>query len=295
MLNAFKTGNKVMMRPTVRVLFAAALMLNSLASFADIQTLKVQGTGVGSATAKSDTQAKLMSLRAARIDAQRKLLAEIEGVQITGLTTVKDAMVESDVVATRIKGMLTGAFEVSSNTVKRGDEWEGTVEMAICLTSDSAQCRNQINLANVAKPFLTVTPKKDLYTAQDIGTATDKLDTQDTEALPHTGVVLDTRKFNMAPQLDIRVITNQGKELYGPGHVENGKDWLHWAASIEQAMALTNVVGSNPLTITELDVKGVNQVVLNNVDAARLFTENINAGDFLAEGKVIFIVSDNDP
>lgn len=284
-----------MMRPAIRVLFAAALLLHPPVSFSDIHMLKVQGTGVGSATTRSDTQAKLMSLRAARVDAQRKLLAEIEGVRITGLTTVKDAMVENDVVATRVKGMLKGAFEVSSNTVKRGDDWEGTAEMAICLTSDSAQCRNQINLANVAKPFLTVTPKKDVYTTQDVGTATDKLDKQVTEALPHTGLVLDIRKFNMAPQLDIRVTTDQGKELYGPGHVDDGKDWLHWAASTEQAIAMTNVVGSRPLTITELEVKGVNRVVLNNVDAARLFTDNINAGDFLAEGNVIFVVSDNDP
>ena len=279
---------------SIRVFFAAIIIMNPLLSLGDIQSLKVTGMGVGSTATKSDVQAKLMSLRAARIDAQRKLLAEIEGVQITGLSTVKDAMVENDLVATRIKGMLRGAFEVSSNAVKDGNYWEARVEMAICLTSDSAQCRNQINLANVAKPFLTVTPKADLYSAQDIDTATDKVDNNDNEKLPNTGVVIDTRKTTMAPQLDIRIKTSKGKELYGPGYVAGGKDWLHWAASVEQAIDSTKVIGSNPLIITELEVNGANEIILDNVAAARLFTENLNAGDFLAEGKVIFVVSDND-
>lgn len=279
---------------SIRVFFAAIVIINPLVSFGDIQSLKVMGTGVGSTATKSDVQARLMSLRAARIDAQRKLLAEIEGVQITGLSTVKDAMVENDLVATRIEGMLKGAFEVSSNAVKDGNYWEGRVEMAVCLTSDSTQCRNQINLANVAKPFLTATPKADLYSAQDIDTATDKIDNEDNEQLPYTGLVLDTRKINMAPQLDIRIKTSKGKELYGPGYVADGKNWLHWATSVKQATNSTNVIGSNPLIITELEVNGANEIVLANVAAAQLFTENLNAGDFLAEGKVIFVVSDND-
>ena len=279
---------------SIRVFFASIVIINPLVSFGDIQSLKVMGTGVGSTITKSDVQARLMSLRAARIDAQRKLLAEIEGVQITGLSTVKDAMVENDLVATRIKGMLKGAFEVSSNAVKDGNYWEGRVEMVVCLTSDSTQCRNQINLANVAKPFLTATPKADLYSAQDIDTATDKIDNEDNEQLPYTGLVLDTRKINMAPQLDIRIKTSKGKELYGPGYVANGKNWLHWATSVKQATNLTNVIGSNPFIITELEVNGANEIVLADVAAARLFTENLNAGDFLAEGKVIFVVSDND-
>ena len=282
------------MRMSIRVFFATIVIMNPLVSLGDIQSLKVTGTGVGSTATKSDVQAKLMSLRAARIDAQRKLLAEIEGVQITGLSTVKDAMVENDLVATRIKGMLRGAFEVSSNAIKDGNYWEGRVEMAVCLTSDSAQCRNQTNLANAAKPFLTVTPKADLYSVQDIDAATDKVDNNDNEKLPHTGLVIDTRKITMAPQLDIRIKTSKGKELYGPGYVADGKDWLHWAASVEQAISSTKVIGTNPLIITELQINSANEIILANVAAARLFTENLNAGDFLAEGKVIFVVSDND-
>ena len=281
------------MRISIQLFVAAIAIMNPLVSFGDIQSLQVKGAGVASTDTKSDAQAKMMSLRAARIDAQRKLLAEIEGVQITGLSTVKDAMLENDLVATRIKGMLKGAFEVSSNAVKDGDYWEGSVEMAICLTSDSAQCRNQINLASVAKPFLTVTPQTDLYSALDVDPATDKVGVKDGERSPHTGLVVDTRKANMSPQLDIRIKTSKGKELYGPGYVADGKNWLHWAASMEQAISSTAVIGSNPIIITELEVNGANEIIFGNTAAAKLFTENLNAGDFLAEGKVIFIVSDN--
>ena len=182
-----------------RLIVTAAILLSPLMASGDTEIIKAQGQGVASTSDRSNTQAKLMSMRAARIDAQRKLLEEIEGVQLTALSTVKDLMLTNDVIGTRVKGMLKGAFEVSSNATKDGGDWVSTIEMALCLTSDSAQCRGQINLTTLAKPYLEVTPEKDLYSAQDLNATINTTDSVSTieEQPPYTGLVLDATKFKV--------------------------------------------------------------------------------------------------
>ena len=192
--------------------------------------------------------------------------------------------------------MLKGAFEVSSDTTKDGEDWVSAIEMALCLTSDSAQCRGQINLTTLAKPYLEITPEKDLYSEQDLNATTNTTDSANPiEEQPlYTGLVLDATKLKVTPRLDIRVKARNGKELYGPGYVADGKDWLHWATSVEQAQSFSEVVGANPMTITAMQLDAANHIVLTDLVAAGLFTENLKAGDFLATGNVIFVVANQE-
>lgn len=57
-------------------------------------------------------QARLMALRAARVDAQRRLVERIMGLRITSKTLVRDFVAESDVIRTEAKATLVGATEV---------------------------------------------------------------------------------------------------------------------------------------------------------------------------------------
>ena len=55
--------------------------------------------------------------------------------------------------------------------------------------------------------------------------------------------------------LDVRVKTKEGKELYGPSHVPMGSDWLHWAASIEAATDMVEVIGANPIVVKPVTIE----------------------------------------
>lgn len=57
-------------------------------------------------------QAKLMALRAARLDAMRQLLERIKGLRLTSDTLVRDFITEYDEIATRAQGIVIGASEV---------------------------------------------------------------------------------------------------------------------------------------------------------------------------------------
>lgn len=58
-------------------------------------------------------QRRIMALRAARMDAMRKLVEQIHGIHIDSSTTVRDARVSNDQIDALIQGELRGAQTVS--------------------------------------------------------------------------------------------------------------------------------------------------------------------------------------
>ncbi|MEM7364590.1 MAG: hypothetical protein AAF525_11235 [Pseudomonadota bacterium] len=76
----------------------------------------VFATGYGTAKAgTSRGQHKILSIRAARLDAQRNLLEITKGVRINSTVTVDSAMKESRTILSRVDGIVKGARVVSEN------------------------------------------------------------------------------------------------------------------------------------------------------------------------------------
>ncbi len=73
------------------------------------------GYGTASPDITLAPQRRLLSRRAAVVDAQRNLLEITKGVRLTSMTTVSDMMVANDTTATRVKGVVQGAVVVKEN------------------------------------------------------------------------------------------------------------------------------------------------------------------------------------
>ena len=114
---------------------------------------------------------------------------------------------------------------------------------------------------------------------------------EDTAQSFQSGLVLDASELNFSPMLDVRVKTEGGKELYGPGHVPMGSDWLYWSASLEDANRMVDVIGDNPMVIKPVKIGEASELVVSDADAISLFTSNTVSGDYLGAGKVIIVVS----
>lgn len=82
---------------------------------------------------KLKNQARLMAQRGAIVDAQRNLLEIVHGVLVEGQTTVKDLVVESDQIKTKVSGVLKGAVQVGST---RFEDGVATVRLRIPLYKD---------------------------------------------------------------------------------------------------------------------------------------------------------------
>lgn len=79
--------------------------------------------------AQMDSQAKLMTRRAAKVDALRNLLEVVYGIQIDARTTVRDFVTQSDVVRSRVRAVVQGAQEVDYQI-----QADGTAEVTVELT-----------------------------------------------------------------------------------------------------------------------------------------------------------------
>jgi hypothetical protein len=293
-------------------------LLSCQATFAnDLSMITAEGFGFSDANRFSEPQARLMALRAAKIDAQRNLLEVINGVRVTAGTTVKDMMLESDIIGTRVKGMLQGSFETDSSVAFEDGSWVASVKMAVCMDKSDALCRAKPTLASITQPSLVGAPAEARYSVSDLpavaAAVLEKIDApqnapesanaapvqaaatpvpaEDAVANRATGLILDARALNYTPMLDVRVRTGSGKELYGPGHVPMGSDWLHWAPSIVSANEMADIVGDAPLVMTPDSLGEATELVISDNDAIKLFTSNTLNGDFLAAGKVVIVVA----
>ena len=293
-------------------------LLSCQTTFAnDLSMITAEGFGFSDANRFSEPQARLMALRAAKIDAQRNLLEVINGVRVTAGTTVKDMMLESDIIGTRVKGMLQGSFETYSNVAFEDGSWVASVKMAVCMDKSDALCRAKPTLASITQPSLVGAPAEARYSVSDLpavaAAVLEKIDApqnppesanaapvqpaatpapaEDAVANRATGLILDARALNYTPMLDVRVRTGSGKELYGPGHVPMGSDWLHWAPSIVSANEMADIVGDAPLVMTPESLGEATELVISDNDAIKLFTSNTLNGDFLAAGKVVIVVA----
>jgi len=96
----------------------------------------------------SNFQAKMMAKRAATLDAQRQLAEIVQGVQLSAGTSVEDFEVTKDIIATRVKGLLKGAFVLNESVKAEESTFIAEVTLAICSTNESDICskRDSIKL-----------------------------------------------------------------------------------------------------------------------------------------------------
>jgi len=247
--------------------------------------LEATGSGtVDMTTAKSKVQARMLAKRAAKVDAQRNLLEVVEGVRVTAGTTVKDAQLESDLIANRVKGMLRGAFVISESVEEMEGSYYAEVKLGVCLDGGDPQCGRQPTLSQIVYAGLAKSSDVERY-------STPTSAEQPSERV--TGLVVDLGGMGFSRYLDVRLKNEAGKELYGPGHFDagSGPDWLHWADTVDAARTMADVVGEQPLVVSAKEIRNASEVIVSEETAAAVYRANAQNGDFLRQGGVILVVN----
>ena len=93
-------------------------------------TLRARGAGAPPVRAANAAQAKLMTERAAKVDGYRNLLEQAYGLQVTGSTTVRDFVTQTDVIRTQLDAFIRGAKVVDTRLL---DDGSAEVEMEVTL------------------------------------------------------------------------------------------------------------------------------------------------------------------
>jgi len=237
-------------------------------------------TGVGSAIGigapppkpVNMAQARAMAKRAAVIVARRNLLEIIKGVRIDSLTLVKDFVVQSDIIRNQVDGYLE-----RSQVVDIAYMSDGSVEATVAM--------------NLRGGFSNLMLPKSI---QSIPAIRQPQVSPGAQGEAYTGLVVDTRGFQVKPAMSPKVVDEDGNEVYGSSYVS--RDYAINQGMAGYAKDLTAAQTNDRVTNNPLTVKGIktadtgdSDVVISNADAARIKASADNL-TFLQKCRVMVVL-----
>lgn len=246
----------------------------------------VTGEGFVDDAVTHPVQRRLLGLRAAKVDAYRKLLEVLGAVQVDTRTTVSMAMVASDSIRTHVMGVVRGARVVPGS--QREEDGYYRLDLSLSLRGD---------LANAVLPDST---------ADTRGEPVD-LPLRDSLVVfvppqPHTGLVVDARGTALRPSMSPRIVDDTGRVIYAASHVD--RDFavqtgvVAYDRDLQHAVISDRVGGetANPFLVKAIRVSGLynGDVVVTRDMGTRIRMADMEA-DFLTECRVVFVVGPAPP
>lgn len=228
--------------------------------------------------------AKLMARRAAIGDAQRNLLESIQGIAVDSETTIENFMLKSDVIHTKVSGIVKGAV-VISESVQNDGTYKVTMSVpmygvdSIADVAVNAVVGDKVPVP-VPEPSSAFKPIKGSISGG------------------YTGLVINAKGSGLVRTFCPAIYDTNGRAVYGVYNVDKkyaidygvvgyakGEDgWRNVNAGTSRA-------GSNPMVINIVSVRErtVNKcdVVISVEDADRLLAEN-QRSHFLDKYAVMF-------
>lgn len=244
----------------------------------DQGVIQAVGTGVPPAQANSPAQANAMARRAAVVDAYRNLTELIGGVRVEAETTVRNFEVASDVVRTKISGLIQGAKIVNEQQMPDG----------------SYQVTMQVNLFGTASVASAIEDK--MQPAQILPVPPPSPSYRQPASIPlYTGVIVDARGLGLERVMSPRIYDESGRIVYGNMYINPDNvvrygmvDYAGTPELVTAATAGNSRAGTNPIIVKAIGLKDFNaNVVISQADADMILAANAQAG-FFAKTAVVF-------
>lgn len=289
----------------VSVAAAVCVMAVSSVTLAatDISSGKIVVEGIGGAG-----QTMSNGYRAATVDAYRLFAEEVNGVQIDADTTVENSIVTSDIIKTKVKGVIKGA-KVVSRSVDGNGYYHVVMELPVYGGANS--------LAAAVLPQVPqqgFLPPSDIIPVDKIAGVALKPDSTGANAVAptvpatqvpavnqatvgnlygatgqYTGLIVDCSGMGLQTAMAPAVFTEGRKVVYG---LENfSHDQVINRGYVGYSKSLTAGVeraGNNPMIVKAESIDKFCSPVVSKEDAAKILAENQMNG-FLSTGNVVFI------
>lgn len=282
------------MRRLFSVLLAVCVLaLSSVAMAAtDISNGVVRVTGIG-----APGQPPYLGFIAARADAQRQLVAEVNGVQVDSETTVELLTVQNDTIKTKVSGLVKGARVVDQGTNAYG--YFVVMEMSVFGSNSIASAvipqvpqQNFLQPAEVA-PSVSTT----VIVNNNVGTVPVPAVNPNQATVgnlygatgQYTGLIVDCTGLGLQTAMAPAVYTDGKKVVYGLEHFSHdqviNRGYVGYSTS---TTAGVQRAGSNPMVVKAQSIEHFFNPVISKEDAAKILAENQMNG-FLSAGNVVFV------
>ena len=289
----------------VSVAAAVCVMAVSSVTMAatDISSGKIVVEGIGGAG-----QSMSNGYTAAKVDAHRLIAEEVNGVQIDADTTVENSIVTSDIIKTKVNGVIKGA-KVVSRSVDGNGYYHVVMELPIYGGSNS-----------LAAAVLPQVPQQGFLPPSDIipvdkiaGVALKPDSTEANAAAPtvpatqvpavnqatvgnlygatgqYTGLIVDCSGMGLQTAMAPAIVTEGRKIVYGLEKFSReqvlNRGYVGYSKSATEGVGRA---GSNPMVIKAEGIERFCNPVISKEDAAKILAENQMNG-FLSAGNVVFV------
>ena len=234
-----------------------------------------EAVGIGAPPAKpiNMAQARAMAKRAAVIVARRNLLEIVKGVRIDSMTLVKDFVVQSDIIRSQVNGYLE-----RSQVVDIAYMSDGSVEATVAM--------------NLRGGFADMVLPKSIKSIQPIKQP--QAPPREEPGEVFTGLVVDSRGFQVKPAMSPKIVDEDGNEVYGSSYVSRdyaiSQGMAGYAKDLTAAQTNQRVT-NNPFTIKGIKTSdtGDSDIVISNADAAKIKGAGENLS-FLQQCKVMIVL-----
>ncbi len=264
---------------------------------------KIKATGIGAPNPNAPPGAQRAgAITAAKSDAFRNLLATARGMFLTSETTVNNAIVESDVIKTRVEGFLRG-FTLVDTRYMSDQSVEVDVEVPLSGLADALlpqafgggrlmtaqpvcpMCGQQWPQGKPVPPGVQLTNP-----GASVGSQT----APGASGGAFTGLIIEGKGLGLMPAMAPKVVDENGNEIYGSKYVSREfavkQGMVGYDKDVNAARSNQRVT-NNPLIIKGLKTGGTNKtdVVVSNADAQRIHAA-AQTQNFLDKCRVMFIL-----
>lgn len=267
-------------------------------------TITVTGSGVAKPGGNLGQQ-RLLAQRAAITDAYRLLAEAVNGVRVLAETTVKDFVVENDVIRLQVEAVLRGAQPVGRPRYLSDGTVEVDVRLPIFGSSSLAQALafGELMQQQTAQPYSSLQSYL-AFRGTPLGPAPALLGPvapprgwRQAQADTYTGLIIDASGLAAEPAMGpfivaagMRVHPNQSIDVNPALIVQQGP--LHYVEDLDAAKADVERVGDQPLVIRAKAAIGdpVHSNILLDQSSARRVLEADQIGRFLEGMRVTLVL-----
>lgn len=289
----------------VSVAAAVCVMAVSSVTMAatDISSGKIVVEGIGGAG-----QSMSNGYTAAKVDAYRLIAEEVHGVQIDSDTTVENSILTSDIIKTKVNGVIKGA-KVVSRSVDGNGYYHVVMELPVYGGSNS--------LAAAVLPQVPqqgFLPPSDIIPVDKIAGVALKPESTGVNAVAptvpatqvpavnqatvgnlygatgqYTGLIVDCSGMGLQTAMAPAIVTEGRKIVYGLEKFSReqvlNRGYVGYSKSATEGVGRA---GSNPMVIKAEGIERFCNPVISKEDAAKILAENQMNG-FLSAGNVVFV------
>lgn len=261
--------------------------------------IEASGTGLAPADKQGTPQGKLLAQRAAEADAYRRLAETVNGVRVDAETTVRDFVVESDIIRTRVQGVIQGARPTGPHQLNP----DGTTSVSLRMPLYGAQqlsgaiqlqnhvrqrvSRSQPSAISLAA-LLHKQPEPPFFPRQVASSQAGFV--QLAQAQAFTGLVLDMCSAPLQPAMSPAVFGGQQQVYIGQFPIDPDQVVAEGVLQYfdDYGAALTSArVGSRPLIVEALGSNASQtDILVSPEDAARIQLAD-KSGKFLEKLRVV--------